>query len=92
MEQRFITEEAFRCALFMNSMNFWMRSLGSSVNTVIGCGLESVQTKSEANPNSYPLGTRSLFLGVKKQECESDHSFPSSAEVKNGISAQCLPN
>jgi hypothetical protein len=46
--------------------------------------LRSVQAGSGALPASYPIGTGGLSLGVKRQERESDHSPPSSAEVKNG--------
>jgi hypothetical protein len=33
-------------------------------------------------PTSYPMGTGSLFPGVKRQGREADHSPPISAEVK----------
>jgi hypothetical protein len=35
-------------------------------------------------PGSYSEGTGDDFSGVKRPESESDHSPPSSAEVKNG--------
>jgi hypothetical protein len=43
-----------------------------------------VQTGSEAQPASYPVGTGGPFPGGKAQlERDADHSLPSSAEVKN---------
>jgi len=44
--------------------------------------LHSVQTGSEAQPASYPMGTVGSFLRVKRQGREADHSPPSSVEVK----------
>jgi hypothetical protein len=41
-----------------------------------------VQNGSGAHPASYPMGTRGSFPGVKRPGRESDHSPPSSAEVK----------
>jgi hypothetical protein len=39
---------------------------------------------SEDHPTSYPLGTGGPFPGSKAlPECDTDHSPPSSAEVKN---------
>jgi len=35
-----------------------------------------------AHPASYTVGTRALSLGVKRPGRETDHSPPSSAEVK----------
>jgi hypothetical protein len=37
---------------------------------------------SGAHPASYPVGTSSFTLGVKRPGREADHSPPSSAEVK----------
>jgi hypothetical protein len=43
-----------------------------------------IQTGSGAHPASYPMGiTGALTPGVKRPECEANHSSPSSAEVKN---------
>jgi hypothetical protein len=42
-----------------------------------------IQTGSGAHPASYPMGTRSSSLGVKRPGHWGDHSPPSSAEVKN---------
>jgi hypothetical protein len=43
-----------------------------------------VQTGSEAQPASYPVGTGGPFTGGKAQlGHDADHSLPSSAEVKN---------
>jgi hypothetical protein len=46
--------------------------------------LHVVDTGSGAHPSSYPIGTGGLFpRGVKRPGRESDHSPPTSAEVKN---------
>jgi hypothetical protein len=42
-----------------------------------------VQTGSEAQSVSYPMGIRGTFPRVKPQGCEADHSPLSNAEVKN---------
>jgi hypothetical protein len=43
-----------------------------------------VQTRSEAHPASYPMGTGGPFPGGKALPSrDADHSPPSSAEVKN---------
>jgi hypothetical protein len=34
-------------------------------------------------PASYPVGTRGLYLGIKRLRCEADHTTQSSAKVKN---------
>jgi hypothetical protein len=44
----------------------------------------SFHTTSGANSASYPVYTRALSPGVKRQVREADHSPPSRAEVKNG--------
>jgi hypothetical protein len=44
----------------------------------------SVQTGSEAHPDSYPMGTGVITQGAKRPGREADHSFLSRAEVKNG--------
>jgi hypothetical protein len=63
-----------------------MDDRGSRVRLPEGAGNFSlhhrVQNGSGAHPASYPMGTRALSLGVKRPECEADHSPPSSAEVK----------
>jgi hypothetical protein len=43
--------------------------------------LHSVQTGSGAHPDSYPMITSP---GVKRPECEADHSPTSGTEVKYG--------
>jgi hypothetical protein len=35
-----------------------------------------------ADATYYPLGTEALAPGVKRQEREADHSYPTSAEIK----------
>jgi hypothetical protein len=42
-----------------------------------------VQTGSGAHPASYPAGTRGFFPAMKRPGRETDHSPPSSTEVKN---------
>jgi hypothetical protein len=37
---------------------------------------------SGAHPASYPMGTRGPFPGIKQPGHDTDHSPPSSAEVK----------
>jgi hypothetical protein len=43
------------------------------------------QNDSRAHPASYPMGTRTISLGVKRPGREADHSPPSSAEVKEWV-------
>jgi hypothetical protein len=50
-----------------------------------------VQTGSGAHPASHPMGTRDYFPGGKAAGPESDHSLPSSAEVKNVWSYNSTP-
>jgi hypothetical protein len=40
-------------------------------------------TGSGAHPASYEVGTGDFSPGVKRMGHEADHSFPSSAQVKN---------
>jgi hypothetical protein len=44
--------------------------------------LHVVETGSGVHPASYPMGPGILSQGVKRPECEADHSPPTSAEVK----------
>jgi hypothetical protein len=44
-----------------------------------------VQNGSGAHPASYPMGARALSLGVKRPGRETDHSPPSTDEVKEGV-------
>jgi hypothetical protein len=46
--------------------------------------LYSVQTSPEIHPASYPMGIRVISPGIKMPGYEADHSYPSSAEIKNG--------
>jgi hypothetical protein len=79
---------------------------GSRVRFPVGAGNFSlhhcVQNGSEAHPDSYPMGTRVSFLGVKRPAVgsslevkragrEFDHSPPSSAEVKNAWGYTSIP-
>jgi hypothetical protein len=50
-----------------------------------------VKTGSGAHTASYPMGTRPLSLGAKRHGRETDHSPPSSAEVKNAWSYTSTP-
>jgi hypothetical protein len=50
-----------------------------------------VHNGSEAHPASYPMDTGALSLGVKRPGRETDHSSPSSAEVKNAWSYTSTP-
>jgi len=45
-----------------------------------------IQIGSRAYPASYTMVPRSLSSGLKRSERKADHSFPSSAEVKNSWS------
>jgi hypothetical protein len=64
-----------------------LRARWSGVQVPVGDGNLSIhhrlQTGSEARPASYPMDTRSSFPGGKAVGRESDHSTPSSDEVKN---------
>jgi hypothetical protein len=76
---------------------------GSSFGVALGYGvrfsarardfslLRSVKTGSGAHPASYPKGTGALSPGVKRAGRETDYSFPSSADVKNGRAIPPLP-
>jgi hypothetical protein len=46
--------------------------------------LHSVQTRSEAHPASYAMGTGGSFPKGKADGEQADHSLPSSAKLKNG--------
>jgi hypothetical protein len=69
------------------ALGYGLDDQGSRVRIPAGAGNFSlhhrVQNGSGAHPVSYPMGTRGFSLGVKRQGHESDHSPPSSAEVKN---------
>jgi hypothetical protein len=44
--------------------------------------LHAVKTDSEVHPTSYPMGNGGSSPGVKRHVRETDHSSPTSAEVK----------
>jgi hypothetical protein len=44
-----------------------------------------VQTDSGSHPNSYPVGIRGSFSGVRRPGCLAEHSSPSSVEVKEWV-------
>jgi hypothetical protein len=50
-----------------------------------------VQTRSEAHPTFYPVGTVGPFPGLKRsQGTDTDHSPSSSAKVKNELELYLL--
>jgi hypothetical protein len=49
-----------------------------------GRDVHSVQTGIGAHPASYTMCTGGFFPGVKRLRRETDHSPPSSSDVKNG--------
>jgi hypothetical protein len=53
--------------------------------------LHSIQTGSRAHPASYPMGVGNFSPGVKRPDRDTNHSPPSSAEVKNGGTIPPLP-
>jgi hypothetical protein len=59
------------------------RSRSSSPGRVKNC-LSSMSSRpgSGVHATSYPMGTGALSPGVKRPGCESDHSPPTSTEVK----------
>jgi hypothetical protein len=52
--------------------------------------IASVQTGSGAHP-AYQLGTGCSYPGLRRPGRETDHSPPSSAEVKNALSCTFTP-
>jgi hypothetical protein len=54
--------------------------------------LRNVQTDSGGHPGSYPIDRRAISCGIKRPGRETDHSPPSSAEVKNGATISPLLN
>jgi hypothetical protein len=52
-----------------------------------------LQTGSEVHPASHPMGTDgALSPGIKRSGCKSDHSPPSSADIKNVRSYTATPH
>jgi hypothetical protein len=62
---------------------------GSGVRFLAGAGNfflhHRVQNGSGVHPASYPMGTGTLSLGVKRPSREADHLPPSDAEVKESL-------
>jgi hypothetical protein len=66
--------------------------IGYGLNGVVNFGREerifslfhSVQTGFGVHPALYPMGTGACFPGAILSKLETDHSPPSSVEVKNG--------
>jgi hypothetical protein len=52
----------------------------------------SVYTDSETYPFSYTQVSGPLVSGVRRPECKTDHSPPSSVEVKNDGAIPALPS
>jgi hypothetical protein len=69
------------------ALGYWLEDLGSRIRFPAGAGNfflhHRVQNGSGAHPASCPMGTRALFVGVKRLGREADHAPTSSAEVKN---------
>jgi hypothetical protein len=51
-----------------------------------------IHTGPGVHPASYPLGTKGCSPGIRRTECEADHSPPSSAEVKNAWTYVTIPH
>jgi hypothetical protein len=72
------------------ALGYGLGDWGSRVRFPAGAGNFSlhhrVQNNSGAHSASYPMGTRVSFPVVKRPERETDHSPPSSVEVKNAWS------
>jgi hypothetical protein len=68
------------------ALGYGLDDRGSKVRFPTGAGNSSLhrrfQNGSGAHPDSYIMGTRGSFPGVKRPRREADHSPPSSAEVK----------
>jgi hypothetical protein len=68
------------------ALGYGLDDRGSRVRLPAGAGNfplhHWVQKSSGAHLASYPMGTRGSFLGVKRPRRETDHSPPSSSEVK----------
>jgi hypothetical protein len=71
------------------ALSYGLEDRGSRVRFPAGAGNFSlhhrVQNGSGAHPASYPMGSRGSSLGVKRPGRETDHSPPSSAEVKECV-------
>jgi hypothetical protein len=67
------------------ALGYGLDDRGSRVRFQAGAGNFSlhhrVQNGSGAHPDSYPMGKRDSFPGIKRPGCEADHSPPSRAEV-----------
>jgi hypothetical protein len=76
-------------------LGYGLDDRGSRVRFPAGGGnfslLNRVQNGSGAHPASYPMGTRSSFLGVKRPGREADNSPPSSAEANEWIYTSTPP-
>jgi hypothetical protein len=68
---------------------------GSRVRFPAGAGNFSLHHRDQngcgAYPASYPVGTGTLSLGIKRPGREADHSPPSGAEIKNAWSYTFTP-
>jgi hypothetical protein len=83
---------------WLSQYSDWLRVERSGFSSsILGAGQEfslhhRIQTGSEANPASYPVGTGVLSPEVKRPWREADHSPPSSAKVKNAWRYTSTPN
>jgi hypothetical protein len=80
------TEGRWNWLKIVSNYGLWFSSVkplgfGNTVLVVL-----SVQIGSGAHPAFYPVSTRALSPGVKRQERETDHLPPPSTEIKNGWS------
>jgi hypothetical protein len=84
-----------RDSSFGVALRYGLDDRGSRVRLPEGAGNFSlhhrVQNGSGAHPASYQIGTGGFFPGVKRPGRESDHSPPSTAEVKNAWSYASTP-
>jgi hypothetical protein len=63
-----------------------------SLHLVNVCSIHNAQTRSGVHPASHPVVMAALSSGVRRSGLETDHSPPSSAEVKNFGAVPPLPH
>jgi hypothetical protein len=64
------------------AQSIWRRATGWTTGIRFPAGQE-ICLYSTVQPASYPLGTGALFPGVKQLGRETDHTPPSSDDIKN---------
>jgi hypothetical protein len=76
-------------------LGYGLDDQGARVRFSAGAGNFSphhrIQKGSGAHPDSYPMGIRGTFPGVKRPGREADHSSPSSSKVNNAWSYTSSP-